>query len=514
MRQNLPVTQQAHEIPHDATLMSVTDPQGRITYANAAFSEASGFSIEELLGQPHNLVRHPDMPSEAFEDLWRSLKLGQAWTGIVKNRRKNGDHYWVKANVTPLHRDGRLLGYVSVRTRPQAGEIQAAEQLYASLRPGSTRPPRLHQGWVLPHTRFSPAALAHTLPWRARCALPLLLLWLASLAGAGLAGLGGTALLMLALGSGLAALPALAWQEWQLVRPVHQLNAHVQALASGRIEEIPQPARSDAMGKALRALNQVGLNLKALSGDVQHQTRGMDAASHEMRLGHQDLHERTEEAASQLQQTAASMDQLSAAVSASAAAAARAAQLIAEARENARRGGEQVQAMVQTMSGISESSQRIAPIIGLIDSIAFQTNILALNAAVEAARAGEQGRGFAVVAGEVRVLAQRAGEAAREIRGMIARSTEQVSAGALVVGETGQTMQGIVEEVNDLAGLIAGISLSTQEQALGLAQISQAVAQLDHMTGQNAALVQQSVTASGELKERTERLSAAANVFC
>ncbi len=514
MRQNLPVTQQVHEIPHDATLMSVTDPQGRITYANAAFSEASGFGIEELLGQPHNLVRHPDMPPEAFDDLWRSLKAGQAWSGIVKNRRKNGDHYWVKANVTPLHREGRLLGYVSVRTRPQASEVQAAEALYATLRKGGARTPRLHQGWVLPRTRFSPAALAHTLSWRARCLLPLAALWLGGLAAAALAGLGGSALLLLAMGSGLLALLASAWQEWQLVRPVLQLNAQVQALASGRVEEMRQPARSDALGKALRALNQVGLNLKALSGDVQHQTRGMDAASHEMRVGHQDLHARTEAAAAQLQQTAASMDQLSAAVSANAASAARAAQLIAEARENARLGGEQMTTMVQTMNGISESSRRIAPIIGLIDSIAFQTNILALNAAVEAARAGEQGRGFAVVASEVRGLAQRAGEAAREIRGMIASSAEQVSAGAHVVTEAGQTMQGIVEEVKDLAVLIAGISLSTQEQAQGLAQISQAVAQLDHMTGQNAALVQQSVTASGELKERTERLSAAARVFC
>ena len=514
MRQNLPVTQQVHEIPHDATLMSVTDPQGRITYANAAFSEASGFGIEELLGQPHNLVRHPDMPPEAFDDLWRSLKAGQAWTGIVKNRRKNGDHYWVKANVTPLHREGRLLGYVSVRTRPQPAEVAAAEQLYAVLRQGGTTTPRLHRGWVLPRWRWSPAALAHTLPWRARCALAPVLLWLGGIAAAAMAGVAGSALAMMALGTGLLLLAALGWQEWQLVRPLHTLQTRVQALASGRTDEAHQPARSDAMGQALRALNQVGLNLRALSGDVQHQTRGMDAASHEMRLGHEDLHARTELAASHLQQTAASMDQLSAAVSANAASAARAAQLIAEARENARRGGEQVEAMVTTMAGISESSRRIAPIIGLIDSIAFQTNILALNAAVEAARAGEQGRGFAVVAGEVRVLAQRAAEAARDIRGMIARSTEQVATGTEVVSATGRTLQGIVDEVQDLAGLIAGISLSTQEQAQGLGQISQAVAQLDEMTGQNAALVAQSVNASGQLKERTERLSAAARVFC
>ena len=514
MRQNLPVTQRAYDVPAEATLISVTDPQGRITYANAAFSEASGFSIDELLGQPHNLVRHPDMPAAAFSDLWTSLKAGHAWTGLVKNRRKNGDHYWVKANVTPLHRDGRLLGYVSVRTRPEAGEVQAAERLYAIFREGGSTAPRLHRGWVLPRWRWSPAALAHTLPWRARCALPPLLLWLAGLAGAALAGVAGSALLLTALGTGALLLAMLGWQEWQLVRPMHTLQRRVQALAAGRTDEARQPARSDAMGQALRALNQVGLNLRALSGDVQHQTRGMDAASHEMRLGHEDLHARTEQAASHLQQTAASMDQLSAAVSANAASAARAAELIAEARENARRGGEQVETMVATMAGISESSRRIAPIIGLIDSIAFQTNILALNAAVEAARAGEQGRGFAVVAGEVRVLAQRAGEAAREIRGMIARSAEQVASGTEVADATGRTMQGIVEEVRDLAGLIAGISLSTQEQAQGLGQISQAVAQLDQMTGQNAALVEQSVTASGQLKERTERLSAAARVFC
>ena len=148
MRDNQPVTQKEYEIPDGATLMSVTDARSYISYANASFVGASGYTLEELQGQPHNLVRHPDMPKEAFADLWSTIKSGLPWTGVVKNRRKNGDHYWVRANVTPVIRDGTLTGYMSVRTKPSRDEIDAAERLYRDFREGRAGDRRFHRGIV------------------------------------------------------------------------------------------------------------------------------------------------------------------------------------------------------------------------------------------------------------------------------------------------------------------------------------------------------------------------------
>ena len=149
MRNNQPVTGQEFDVAEGVTLMSTTDESGNITYANAAFVAVSGYERDELVGQPHNLLRHPDMPREAFADMWATLRAGQSWTALVKNRRKNGDHYWVRANVTPVRRQGRLLGYMSVRTKPMREEVQAAEAFYRALRTGAAGGKGLHRGVVV-----------------------------------------------------------------------------------------------------------------------------------------------------------------------------------------------------------------------------------------------------------------------------------------------------------------------------------------------------------------------------
>ena len=149
MRLNHPVTDREFELPQGVTLMSTTDPQSHITYANAAFVAVSGYEREELTQQPHNLVRHPDMPAEAFADMWNTLKAGESWTALVKNRRKNGDHYWVRANATPMLRGGRLVGYMSVRTQPSREEIAGAQSLYSQFREGRARGLAFHKGLVL-----------------------------------------------------------------------------------------------------------------------------------------------------------------------------------------------------------------------------------------------------------------------------------------------------------------------------------------------------------------------------
>ncbi len=239
----------------------------------------------------------------------------------------------------------------------------------------------------------------------------------------------------------------------------------------------------------------------------------INTAAVEIANGSMDLSSRTETSAGQLQQTASSVEQLSGTVAQTAASAATASQLVGDASQRAERGGAVVQSVVQTMDGIHGSSRRIADIIGTIDGIAFQTNILALNAAVEAARAGEQGRGFAVVAAEVRNLAQRSGEAAREIKALIQASVEQVEAGSQRVGEAGSAMQEIVKAVGDVRAVIDEIATAAAEQSQGLRAVNGAVAEIDGVTQQNAALVEQSAAAATSMREQAARRTAAVSGF-
>ena len=513
MRVNQPVTQREFEIDDDATLMSTTDTRGRITCANEAFIEVSGFTRDELLGQPHNVVRHPDMPSAAFADMWATLKGGEPWTGLVKNRRKNGDHYWVRANATPVVRQGRTVGYLSVRTKPSRDEVQAAERLYQDSRDGQAGARRFHKGLVLRGGLARLASLGQTLSVRWRIRAALLLAW-APLAGAmALAG-GGTSAIAAGAGAAALVLGLVSWLlEAQVARPLQLLRTQALRVASGDGHDVPHLNRADEIGITLRAVSQLGLMFRWLVDDVSQQVMSVQTGVDEIAQGNQDLSARTEQAASSVQQTASSMEQMTASVRSNADTAGQANTLSGTARQAATAGGQAVSEVVATMDDISASSRRIADIIGVIDGIAFQTNILALNAAVEAARAGEQGRGFAVVAGEVRGLAQRSAEAAREIKSLIGASVERVEAGARTVNDAGRTMQDIVGQVSRVSDLIAAISGATAEQSAGITQVGQAIAHLDQVTQQNAALVEQSTAASGSLQQQAARLVEAVSVF-
>ena len=203
MRTNLPVSQHEYQFPDGETLLSTTDTDSHITYANAAFIRTSGFDINELAGQPHNMVRHPDMPTEAFADMWKSLKEGQSWRALVKNRRKNGDHYWVCANAAPMRRNGKVTGYLSVRTKPDRAEVAATEALYARFKGGNAKGLAFHRGLIIRTGLLSWTNALQLLPaaWRVRLAL----LGVASAMGAGmlLSGLGGSALATMGLASAL-----------------------------------------------------------------------------------------------------------------------------------------------------------------------------------------------------------------------------------------------------------------------------------------------------------------------
>jgi methyl-accepting chemotaxis protein len=266
-------------------------------------------------------------------------------------------------------------------------------------------------------------------------------------------------------------------------------------------------------GSLLAALADMIASLRGTVSQVRTATDSISTASTEIASGNQDLSSRTEHTASNLQETAASMEELTGTVRQSAESARTATQLAEAAAGTARRGGTVVGEVVHTMREINESSRKINDIIGVIDGIAFQTNILALNAAVEAARAGEQGRGFAVVAGEVRSLAQRSAEAAKEIKGLIGTSVDRVEAGTRLVSEAGQTMDEIVASVQRVTDVISEIGAATGEQSQGIAQVGSAVAQLDQMTQQNAALVEESAAAAQSLRDQAQRLAGVVATF-
>jgi len=295
--------------------------------------------------------------------------------------------------------------------------------------------------------------------------------------------------------------------------PLGQAIALADAVAAGDLSAEIEPNGTDELAHLQTALRDMVLSLRKLVSSVRFGVDSVAVASGQIASGNQDLSTRTEQQASSLEQTASSMEQLSSTVQQNTESARQANQLAAAAFEVAGRGGAAVGQVVDTMGQIQASSRKIAEIIGVIDGIAFQTNILALNAAVEAARAGEQGRGFAVVAGEVRNLAQRSAQAAREIKSLIADSVAKVESGSRQVTEAGKTMQDLVVQVRRVTDLLGEIASATMEQNSGIGLVNNSVNQLDQMTQQNAALVEQSAAAAASLRKQAEQLAQAVAIF-
>jgi methyl-accepting chemotaxis protein len=316
---------------------------------------------------------------------------------------------------------------------------------------------------------------------------------------------------------GLAALCAGAalsvWLTRSITTPLKQAVGVADAIANFDLTQTITARSEDETGQLLRSLQSMQAALLRLIGEVRSSTDSIGTASAEIATGNMDLSARTEQTASSLQQAASSMEQLTGTVRQTAGAASTANQLARSAAALATRGGEVVSQVVSTMDDISTSSHRIGDIIGVIDGIAFQTNILALNAAVEAARAGDQGRGFAVVASEVRSLAQRSAQAAKEIKGLIGAAVERVESGSRMVQDAGTTMNEIVASAHRVNDIISEIDAATREQSQGIDSINASVSQLDQMTQQNAALVEEAASAAASLKDQSTRLADAIGVF-
>ncbi len=511
MRTNLPVTGIEHPLRDGQSLVSKTDTKGKITYCNPAFIEISGYTREELLGQPHNLVRHPDMPAEAFADLWTTLKEGRPWTGLVKNRSKNGDFYWVLANITPIIEDGRTVGYMSVRTKPGREQVAAAAAMYQRFSQGKAEGLTVHRGAVVRTGLALRLRALRDAPLGTRIGVAMGAL-AALLAVAAVGGQGGWLSWLAAAG---VVLDLAVWRMLavSVAAPLGQAIGAANKLAGGDLSATIDVSAGGDMGQLQAALRQVGLNLRAIIGDVRTNVDAIETATREIAIGNHDLAERTAAQAASLEETASSMLQFAVTVGENTDSALRADECVVAAAAVAGQSGQAVARVGDTMGQISESAKKIVDIIGLIDGIAFQTNILALNAAVEAARAGEQGRGFAVVAGEVRNLAQRSAGAAKEIKHLIDDSVHKVRHGNTLVGEAGGTMDSVVASVQRATAIMAAIKGASLEQRSTIGQVNQAVAELDAITQQNAALVEEAAAASSNVAEQAAGLAQALSVF-
>ena len=515
MRSNLPVTEREYILEDGKTIVSTTDLKGNIVYANPYFIEVSGFSENELIGAAQNIVRHPDMPADAFADLWRTVQSGMPWTGMVKNRCRNGDFYWVLANVTQVIENGAPTGYMSVRTKPPREQVLQAAQLYRDIMAGNPDRIAIEHGLAVDTGWRRTLAALKDLSLARRIAINLGVIIVLA------AGVGVKALLLdadngLALAG--AAIVVAALYFWHalhaaIVRPLREATHAARILAGGDLTAPIAATGHDDVGQLVRLIRQLNINLASVIGDIRGNFVQIRRSTQEVRAGNMDLSARTESQASNLEQTSASMEELSSTVQQNAENAVAANGLANGATAIAEKTGAAVAEVVAAMNGIDTSSKKIAEITGLIDGIAFQTNILALNAAVEAARAGEHGRGFAVVASEVRSLAQKSAAAAKEIRQLIDISTEKIRAGTTIADQAGHNMSEVIEAIKQVASIMTDISLATREQSAGISQVKDAILQMDEVTQQNAAMVEAAAASSATLDEQVRAVANALQVF-
>ena len=540
MRVNEPITDHEVELPENELLVSRTDPGGRIVFVNAAFTAISGYSEAELIGAPHNLIRHPHMPKEAFADLWATIKAGRPWEGYVKNRAKNGDYYWVRANVTPVVEDGQIAGYISIRFKPSRQQVAAVEQVYAQFRAGNAGGLRIEDGMaVATGLMHRLSKLANSISGKLLTQFVLMALALAGVGWMGASGSSVGAIVSMTLvgilgGGGL----TLAVRR-SIVRPLARMEHHFDAIARANFthdiaaepasefhrltillravkaklayaaqeraenlrkaeverREALQEMAEEVEREAGVAVEEVALRTDTMASDAE----GMAHSAESVSANAQGVAAASEEALANAQAVASATEQLAASIREISSQVAYAGSITGEAVQESSRAGE-------TISLLANEIGRIGEIALLINDIASQTNLLALNATIEAARAGDAGKGFAVVAGEVKNLANQTARSTEEISRQISKIRELTDDAVTVVSGIGSTISRIDGVATSIAAAMEEQSAATQEisrnvlettnAAQDVAQLISAVSRDASETGEQAAEVRR---ASGDI---------------
>lgn len=485
MRDNQPVTQKRYEFPDDQRLISSTDTSGNIEHCNSAFVKISGFTRDELIGQPHNIVRHPDMPPAIYANMWSYLKAGEPWLGVVKNRRKNGDHYWVNAYVTPIREGNKVVGFESVRTRPDEDDVKRAEALYKRIRQGKS-PVSLMRRIRFAVNQYGFGALAMA---------AVLVCW--AVVGE-----------QLAVGIAIAAIVALQIESRtrnsRLVRrvlnrmednfqdatvaltysnsmgPLGQLEVAITAMMARlrtvltRIDDSAKEVRSQSE-EALRLSESSSVSIDSLQSETTNIATAMNQMStniHEVSGNVQDTANRAD-ASRQIADEGAREVQLS--------------------RDGIRTLATTMETLDTTIKEVVSQTEAITSATLLIQNITEQTNLLALNAAIEAARAGEHGRGFSVVADEVRALASRTAQTTEDIRDIMTQLSERTARAEQVSEEGRQAADEAVKRIENAAD--------------SLSRISTAVADINSMTHQMAASIEEQSQVAEHINEQLSRVT-------
>ncbi|MYN00628.1 PAS domain S-box protein [Pseudoduganella sp. DS3] len=491
------------------------DLQGRLTYANSTFVATSGYSEEDLHGRPQAALHHPDMPGEVDQDMLRTTMSGEPWRGLVKYRCKEGGFFWCIANVTPVIEKGRTTGFMSVCTKPKREQVQDAERLYRTVKGPNPDGVRIQRGAAAARGRRKLAKALRDISLSQRMAFTFGSMALLALSMALHAVLPYPDSALHVQAVLLAALALYGWYNLHraIVAPVQACINATRILAGGDLTTRMAVDRHDELGQLQAFVRQLNLNLASILGDIRGNFALTRSTTTQVRTANFDLAARTEAQAANLEQTSAHMGQITGTVSQTADNVNTANSVASEATALAGRTGVAVAQVVTAMDDIRQSSRKIVDIIGLIDGIAFQTNILALNAAVEAARAGESGRGFAVVASEVRNLAQRSAAAAKDIKALIDASADKIEAGASVATSAGTDMDAVIAAIGQVADIMGEISGATREQSNGVNQVKDAIVQLDEVTRQNSQMVEEASSATGVLDLQAQAVAKALEVF-